>query len=135
HDFSNDTQAAATSSQEFGQIDEVASYWNHNGSVVGLIPKGSQRTFVYIDPRAALSGTVGPGTILFSGRSDGKSYEGIARRFKKGMQPNTYKVSGPILGGGNKVVLRGLVTTRDDEGDRERTLEDVLVFDLIRAVK
>lgn len=116
-------------------IDEVASYWKHNGSVVGLIPKGNERTFIYIDPRAGLAETVRPGTVLFTGTSDGKSYRGVARRFRKGMPPNLYPVSGPILGGGNKVVLKGLVTIRDNEGHQDKTFEDVLVFDLIRAIK
>ena len=109
----------------------VKSYWNHNGSVMGLIANGDHRTFIYVKPRSGLRSLVEPGSALFEGRSDGTSYAGIARRFRKGLPPNLYSVSGPIKNGGSKVVLSGVVSTRAADGSLEKTVNDVLVFDLL----
>ena len=109
----------------------VKSYWNHNGSVMGLIPNGNSRTFVYVTPREGLRGLVAPGTVLFEGRTDGASYAGTARRFRKELPPNLYRVSGPIEKNGSRVVLNGVVETRAADGSLEKAVNDVLVFDLL----
>lgn len=111
----------------------VKSYWNHNGSVMGLIPNGNSRTFVYVRPRKGLQSLVAPGTVLFEGRSDGSFYAGTARRFRKGLPPNLYSVSGPIEKNGSRVVLNGVVGTRAADGSLENSVNDVLVFDLLPA--
>ena len=115
---------------EFRELSSVKSYWNHNGSVVGLIPEGRTRTFIYVKPRSGLQGLVEPGMVLFSGISDNSSYNGIARRFRKGLPPIKYNVSGPINKDGSQVVLTGEVTTRDADGSPKETILDKLVFDL-----
>jgi hypothetical protein len=115
---------------EFRELSSVKSYWNHNGSVVGLIPEGKNRTFIYVKPRSGLQGLVEPGMVLFSGISDNSSYNGIARRFRKGLPPIKYNVSGPINKGGSQVVLTVEVTTRNADGSPKETILDKLVFDL-----
>ena len=45
--------------------------------------------------------------MLFAGESESGRYKGKAGRFSKGLPPIEYDVDGPILGGGNKVVLSG----------------------------
>jgi Caspase domain len=109
----------------------VKSYWNHNGSVMGLIANGDHRTFIYVKPRNGLQTIIEPGSVLFEGTADGKSYNGTARRFRKGLPPNVYSVSGPIKNGGSRVVLTGAVATRAADGSVEKTFNDVLVFDLL----
>ena len=115
---------------DYRELSSVKSYWNHNGSVVGLIPEGRNRTFIYVKPRSGLQGLVEPGMVLFSGISDNSSYNGIARRFRKGLPPIKYNVSGPINKGGSQVVLTGEVTTRNADGSPKETILDKLVFDL-----
>jgi hypothetical protein len=112
-------------------LSDVKSYWNHNGSVMGLIPEGNQRTFVYVKPRHGLQDIVSPGIVLFSGKTDGKSYEGVARRFSKGLPSINYSVTGPISNNGSQVVLRGQFILRDKDVAQSETINDVLVFDLL----
>ena len=115
---------------EFRELSSVKSYWNHNGSIVGLIPEGRNRTFIYVKPRSGLQGLVEPGMVLFTGTSNNSSYYGVARRFRKGLPPIKYNVSGPINKGGSQVVLTGEVTTRNADGSPNKTILDTLVFDL-----
>jgi hypothetical protein len=116
---------------ESRDLSGVKSYWNHNGSVVGLIPEGKSRIFVYVKPREGLKGLVQPGDILFSGISNNNSYVGTARRFRKGLPPILYDASGPIKKGGSQVNLMGVVTLREADGSPGKTINDTLVFDLM----
>ncbi len=109
-------------------ISDVKSYWNHNGSVVGLIVDGNKRTFVYVRPRKGLEEIVGEGTVLFEGVSDNVTYRGVARRFAKGEPPNLYEVSGPIRNNGSRVTLTGLVRLRNST---ENVIKDSLDFYLL----
>jgi hypothetical protein len=127
------TQSEDFAADKNADLSEVKSYWDHNGSVMGLIPRGNERIFVYVKPRSGLQHLVSPGTILFSGTSDGKSYEGTARRFSRGLPPNLYSVSGPVSKGGRQVVLRGEVISRGLQGGPGRAVNDTLVFDLLSA--
>jgi hypothetical protein len=117
---------------ESRDLSGVKSYWNHNGSVVGLIPEGKSRIFVYVKPREGLKGLVQPGDILFSGISNNNSYVGTARRFRKGLPSILYDVSGPIKKGGSQVILMGVVTLREADGSPGKTINDTLVFDLMQ---
>ena len=112
-------------------LSKVSSYWRHNGSVIGLISEGNTRTLVYVDPNETMTGLVNPGTVLFTGTSDGKFYRGTASRFRKGMSPNKYQVSGPIEKNGARIILNGTVYLRDKEGDFDSKHHDSLVFDFI----
>lgn len=89
-----------TARAEERELSAVASRWNHNGSVMGLIPEGNRRTIIYIKPRAGLGNLVRPGTVLFTGISTVDSYKGTA----------------PL---------------RDANDNVYKTVEDVLVLDLI----
>lgn len=122
-----------TARAEDRDLSAVASRWNHNGSVMGLIPEGNRRTIIYIKPRAGLENLVRPGTVLFTGISTGDSYKGVAQRFMAGGPPINYTVIGPITKNGNQVILRGTAPLRDKNGNIYKTVEDVLVFDLISA--
>lgn len=113
---------------------KFASYWNHNGSVMGLVADGDKRSMVYVNVRDQLTNLVKPGTWLFKGSSDGNNYRGTARRFSAGMPPLEYAVSGPIIEGGNRVVLTGKVTIRRSNGKTE-TFTDRLDFRLQRLEK
>ncbi len=114
-------------------LSAVASKWNHNGSIMGLIVEGNQRTIVYVRPRAGLENLVRPGTVLFTGISTGNSYKGTARRFMPGLPPANYTVIGPITKSGSQVILRGMAPIRDAGGNVTKMVDDVLVFDLISA--
>ena len=100
---------------------------------MGLIVEGNRRTIIYIKPRAGLENLVRPGTVLFTGISTGDSYKGAAQRFMAGAPPINYTVIGPITKNGNQVILRGTAPLRDKNGNIYKTVEDVLVFDLISA--
>jgi hypothetical protein len=111
----------------------VTSYWSHNGSTMGLLVQGQRRIFVYVKPRSGLEGLVKPGTVLFAGVSDGKNYDGKARRFSAGLDPIEYSVAGPIQSDGSRVSLAGTATVRNRDGSVKNTFHDVLTFDLISA--
>jgi hypothetical protein len=111
---------------------QIASYWNHNGSTMGLLMKGNQRILIYIRLRKDLEGLVEPGTVLFVGESENGRYTGKARRFSRGLPPIEYDVDGPILDGGNKVVLSGLAPIRNPDGSIKNVIEDRLEFSYLQ---
>lgn len=121
---------AANSSISNGAL-RLSSYWNHNGSKMGLLVDGNQRMFVYVEPRLGMANLVQPGTVLFSGTTDSKSYNGIARRFSRGLPPIEYHVSGPIGSSGTRVILFGKAVIRNSDGSIKKTFDDTLVFDYI----
>ncbi|WP_295556784.1 hypothetical protein [uncultured Hyphomicrobium sp.] len=106
----------------------IASRWMHNGSEMGLVSKGDEREFVYLKPRSSLGSLVQPGTVLFSGRKVGDSYEGKAKVFKSGCEPTPYEVKGPVQNEGKTVVLRGVRLIPDDSCKVARQYNDTLVF-------
>jgi len=91
------------------------SLWSHNGSTM-LLSESSGR-IVYDEPKAAIAGTIGRGTILFEGRIAGKRINGTAYVFKKGCEPAPYPVSGVMednpRGFGSRIVLSGPAPRRD----------------------
>jgi hypothetical protein len=110
----------------------IDSYWNHNGSTMGLLVNGNQRILIYINVRKGLEGLVEPGTVLFVGESESGRYAGKARRFSIGLPPIEYDVDGPILDDGNKVVLGGLAPIRNPNGSIKNVIEDRLVFSYLK---
>ncbi|MCT4654312.1 MAG: SH3 domain-containing protein [Cohaesibacter sp.] len=71
-------------------------FYNHNGSAVELTRNGQHVTIKYHLPRPGLSNIgIRKGTILFTGKLDGRAYmDGQARLFRKGCKPTTYYVYG-----------------------------------------
>lgn len=114
---------------------KISSYWDHNGSTMGLLVRGKQRFLIYIKVREGLRGLVEPGMVLFDGVSEGNRYKGRARRFSKGLKPVEYAVEGPILGGGNKVVLEGRAPIRNPDGTVRKVINDRLEFSYLSLGK
>ena len=99
------------------------SCWNHNGSLMRLSAAGYDRTFTYEYPSPRMWGAgVEPGTELFSGESDGRTYWGTAKVFTTRGERN-YQVSGPISNGQMRVTLYG---------DTGLSSLDTLVFTYVR---
>jgi hypothetical protein len=113
----------------------ISSYWTHNGSIVGLVVEGIRRTIVYVEVRGGLAEFVKPGSVLFSGISNGDKYRGKAFRFWKNLPPIDYEVEGPIMNEGSKVVLIGKAPIRDPGGSVVRYIEDRLDFSLLHPNK
>lgn len=107
---------------------KIASYWDHNGSTMGLLVQGERRLMVYIKVRAGLQGLVEPGMVLFDGVSKSNRYSGQARRFSRGLKPLEYPVSGPILENGNRVIVTGKAPIRNPDGSTKAIIEDRLEF-------
>jgi WD40 repeat protein len=111
---------------------KFSSYWNHNGSVMGLVANGKNRSMVYVKVRQELSHLVEPGTWLFKGFADDGEYRGRARRFSPGMSPLEYAVEGPVVEEGNRVILTGKVAMRRPDGTKE-IVTDRLEFRFLRT--
>ncbi len=94
----------------------ISSYWDHNGSRMGLIASGNSRQFVYVEPRTGIMRRgVEPGTLLFDGRRDRQQYIGTARIFAR---PHCgvykYNVSGPIAPDDRGITLHGQAPLVDE---------------------
>ena len=111
-------------------VEKYLALLNYLGFAHGLIVQGNYRSFIYLKPRAGISAK--SGTVLFTGISDGSTYRGTARRFSSGLAPSEYTVTGPIQNNGSRVVLKGRATIRNPDGSFKSTVDDVLVFDLIK---
>jgi hypothetical protein len=72
--------------------------WDHNGSVMYLVAKGSAREFYYQKPRAGmLDAGVRPGSLLFRGQVNSGQYLGTAYIFNFHCGPIPFEVKGPVL--------------------------------------
>jgi hypothetical protein len=112
----------------------AGSIWDHNGSTMILVAEGSNRVFVYAQPRAALLDEgVASGTVLFTGRRDGRSYNGVAYRFSAGCGPIGYDVSGTVSADQLRVDLYGDAPRRDGSCRIASTRPDHLVFTYLSA--
>lgn len=114
---------------------QISSYWSHNGSVMGLAVEGRKRTIVYVEIRGGLAKYVKPGSVLFSGISNGNKYKGKAFKFSENLPPLDYEVEGPIMNEGSKVILIGKAPIRNPDGDVVRYIEDRLEFLFMRPNK
>jgi hypothetical protein len=109
--------------------------WEHNGSVVYLVAKGSSREFYYKDPRPGmLEAGARPGSLLFRGQSVRGQYFGTAVIFDNRCGQYTYHVSGPILDGYERVVLKGQAPRIGPDCNVERYFEDILDFRLVKPI-
>lgn len=118
-----------------GVVPKIASYWDHNGSTMGLLVEGKRRTLIYIKVRDGLIGLVQPGMVLFDGVSDGGRYRGMARRFSTNLPPIEYEVEGPILQDGAKVVLKGKAPIRNPDGTVRKLIDDRVEFTFLELQK
>ena len=109
-----------------------ASTWDHNGSTVDLIARGSSREFYYKHARPGMmEAGARPGSLLFSGKTANGQYVGTAYVFDRHCGQLPYDVSGPILDNYRRVVLTGLAPLVGPycqiEGYRNDTLEFTLL--------
>jgi hypothetical protein len=109
------------------------SYWDHNGSLMRLVAKGSERLFYYEKPKDSLRQSgVRPGTLLFNGTTQNERYEGVARRFSKHCpeSPLEYWVTGNVVRpqGQLQVVLTGPRPVHQRCQETGKIVEDRLVF-------
>ncbi|MBX3534561.1 MAG: SH3 domain-containing protein [Xanthobacteraceae bacterium] len=106
--------------------------WNHNGSIVALIAKGTSRQFVYEVPRKGIADQgVEKGTILFTGIVRNGQYYGTARIFRRGCGSFPYQVSGPILDGFRRVIMNGQAPRIDANCRVSGYFTDTLEFTLL----
>lgn len=85
------------------------SFWDHNGSLMRLVARGSDRWLSYEAPRQGMVDQgVQPGTLFFNGRRAGNSYHGTARVFSRNCaEPMTFPISGTVFNE-QTIVLEGL---------------------------
>lgn len=87
-----------------------ASVWDHNGSRMRLESSGSDRRFVYEQPRRGMRDAgAAPGDSVFEGRREGRTYAGTAYIFSKTCGKIAYQVAGNISEDERQVVLEGQV--------------------------
>lgn len=115
-----------------GIIQAYSSFWDHNGSRMGLVAKGNRRQFYYVVPRAALAERgVTPATLLFDGERLGHRYEGEARIFAAPpCGVFTYAVTGSVASDQRSVTMRGLAPRIGNRCEVTGYREDTLVFTL-----
>lgn len=84
------------------------TYWRHNESIMQLHTYGNSREFSYALPRAGMAKAgARMGDTLFSGEAVGDQYIGEATIFNPRCGKHNFRVAGPILRNGSKVVLKG----------------------------
>jgi len=85
-----------------------STIWDHNGSVMYLVAKGSSREFYYQKPRPGmLDAGARPGSLLFRGEIDNGQYSGTAFIFKPHCGQIPFQVRGPILDNEERIMLTG----------------------------
>jgi hypothetical protein len=119
------------SAEDENDASSPRTYWDHNGSVVYLSAEGNRRRFYYQAPRdGMLRAGATPDSLLFDGEVVGDRYTGEAFIFKRGCGKLGYRVDGPILNDGRRVVLTGRVPRVDGRCNVTGASNDRLVFDL-----
>ena len=108
------------------------SFWDHNGSRMGLVADGSRRQFYYAAPRAALvERGVQAGTLLFEGERRGNTYVGEARIFARPPCGEfTYPVEGPVSSDQRSVTMFGRAPRVNERCQVTSYRDDTLVFTL-----
>jgi hypothetical protein len=109
-----------------------SSYWDHNGSRMGLVAIGAVRRFHYARPRAALAERgVAPGQLLFEGERSGNLYSGTARIFATPPCGEfTYRVEGPVSADQRTVTMYGRAPRVNSRCEVTGYRDDTLVFTL-----
>ena len=88
--------------------EEGRSLWDHNGSIMYLVGKGSSREFYYQKPRPGmLEAGAHPDDLLFKGQLNDGQISGIAYIFNAQCGQVPFHVKGPVLDSGSKIVLTG----------------------------
>jgi hypothetical protein len=129
---SSDTPPPLSPAQQAAQVSSRRTFWNHNGSTVYLDVSGTTRRFHYAKPRPGMiKAGARSGTLLFDGSSDGREYSGTAYIFDARCGRYPYKVHGPILKGGSRVVLHGNAPIVDGNCKIKRYIYDTLDFRLL----
>jgi hypothetical protein len=87
---------------------EDGSQWNHNGSMMTLLVKGSHREFIFSNPREGLrSEGVRAGTKAFSGTMKGDEYQGTAYVFSKTCGVFGFQMRGTASADQQRVTMSG----------------------------
>jgi clan AA aspartic protease (TIGR02281 family) len=121
-------------SQSLNSAAPQPTVWDHNGSVVYLVARGSSREFYYKEPRPGmLEAGARPGSLLFRGTSEGGRYVGTAFIFDRRCGQFPYQVSGPILDDYERVVLTGQAPRVGANCSIRGYLADTLEFKLLKA--
>jgi len=126
----------ALSTCAFGQSPSASepSLWDHNGSVVYLIAKGSSREFYYKEPRGGMvEAGARPGSLLFRGETRGGQYFGTAFIFNRRCGQFPYDVKGPILDNYDRVLLKGNAPEVGANCRIEGYVADTLQFTLLKS--
>ena len=109
-----------------------SSFWDHNGSRMGLVAVGTRRMFYYAHPRPALSERgVASGQLLFEGERNGNHYAGTARIFATPPCGEfTYRVEGPVSADQRTVTMYGRAPRVNSRCEVTGYRDDTLVFTL-----
>lgn len=108
--------------------------WNHNGSTMKLVAKGTRRRFYYERPRKGIRASgVRRGTLLFDGVREGFTYSGTARIFNSRCGTKTYAVSGSVSDDEESVTLLGRAPVVDSSCNLTGYRDDYLYFELIKS--
>ena len=82
--------------------------WDHNGSAMYLVAKGSSRELFYEKPRPGmLEAGAKTGSLLFRGEASNGQYSGTAYIFNLQCGQVPFNVKGAILDSGERIVLTG----------------------------
>jgi hypothetical protein len=92
------TESCTSAQAQTQTASDEPTIWDHNGSVMSLVAKGSAREFYYQKPRPGmLDAGARPGSLLFRGQIKSGQYEGTAYIFNLHCGPIPFEVKGPIL--------------------------------------
>jgi hypothetical protein len=100
--------AASMSVNAQAQPEEGRTLWDHNGSIMYLVANDSSREFYYQKPRPGmLEAGAHPDDLLFKGQINDGQVSGIAYIFNAQCGQVPFRVKGPVLDNGGKIVLTG----------------------------
>lgn len=101
---------------------DYSSYWDMDGSRMGLVASGSRRSIYYVDPKPGSGAT--PGTLFFNGIMEGDGYRGkvLNWRFEEGGQlplqgESARNAEGEVRDDGATVVLTSQAVEWKDGGN------------------
>lgn len=128
-------EQARAEAQEGRSIDDapITSYWDHNGSTMGLARFEDQRSIVYVKPRRVLASVgIEEFTVLFEGRTDdGQTYVGEAYAFSGSCEPAAYPVRGTVSADNSTIVLEGKAPRRDRSCTTVGSKDERMVFSFL----
>lgn len=128
-------EQARAEAQDGRSIDDapITSYWDHNGSTMGLARFEDQRSIVYVKPRRVLASVgIEAFTVLFEGRTDdGHTYVGEAYSFSGTCEPAAYPVRGTVSADNSTIVLEGKAPRRDRSCATIGSKSERMVFEFL----